>query len=68
MDMFSIVLLCLVMAEFACTSVIFTYFTDVPSLVCVDPKYLNLSTSSSVIPFILTLEKQLHMCGGYSLK
>ena len=37
----------LVMAECACASLIFNFFVDVPSLVCVDPKYLNWSTSSS---------------------
>ena len=42
----------LVMAECACTGLIFTYFADVPSLVYVEPKYLNWSTSSSVCPFI----------------
>ena len=31
----------LVMAEYACESMIFTSFTDDPSLVRVDPKYLN---------------------------
>ena len=35
----------LVMAECACVSLIFTSFTDVSYLVCVDPKYLNWSTS-----------------------
>ena len=43
------------MAECACASLIFTSFTDVPSLVCVEPKYLNWSTSSSVCPFICML-------------
>ena len=42
----------LVEPECACASVIFTSFIDIPSLVCVDPRYLNLSTSSSVLPFI----------------
>ena len=37
------------MAEFACLSPIFTCFIDVPSFVCVDPKYLKWSTSSSVL-------------------
>ena len=31
----------LVMAECACANLIFTSFIDVPSLVCVEPKYLN---------------------------
>ena len=45
----------LVMAKCVCTSVIFTYFTDVPSLVCMKPKYLKLkwSTTSSVCPFTI---------------
>ena len=30
----------LVVAECACASLIVTSFTDVPSLVCVEPKYL----------------------------
>ena len=34
-----------VMAEWVCTSLIFTSSTDVPSLVCVDPRCLNWSTS-----------------------
>ena len=38
--------------ECACVSLIFTSFIDVPSLVCVDPRYLKWSTSSSVFPFI----------------
>ena len=41
------------MAECACASLIFTSFIDVPSWVCVDPKYLNWSTSSIALPFIL---------------
>ena len=41
----------LVRAECVCTSLILTA-TDVPSLVCVDAKYLNWQTSSSVFPFI----------------
>ena len=44
-----------VMAECACASLVFTSFTDVLSLVCVEPKYLNWSTSSSVCPFICML-------------
>ena len=43
------------MAVCACTSLIFTFFTNVPSLVCVEPKYLNWSTSSSIYPFICML-------------
>ena len=31
---------------------IFTSFIDVPSLVCMNPKYLNWSNSSSAVPFI----------------
>ena len=42
----------LVMAKCACASLIFTLFIDVPSLVCVDPRYLNWFTSSSVFPCI----------------
>ena len=40
------------MAECACANLIFTSFIDVvPSLVCMDPRYLmNWSTSSSVFP------------------
>ena len=45
----------LVMAECACPSVIFTSFTDAPSLFCVEPKYLNWSASSGVCPFICML-------------
>ena len=45
----------LVMAECACASLIFTSFTDVPSLVCVALKYLNWSTSLSVCSFICML-------------
>ena len=44
-----------VMAECACASLIFTFFTDVLSLVCVEPKYMNWSTSLSVCPFICML-------------
>ena len=33
----------------------FTSFADVPSLVCVEPKYLNWSASSCVCPFICML-------------
>ena len=42
----------LVMAECACGILIRTSFNDVPSLVCVDPKYLNQSTSSSTFLLI----------------
>ena len=49
----------IVIAEGACASVIFTSFTDIPSLVCVEPKYLNGSTSSSVCPFICMLKMVL---------
>ena len=45
----------LVIAECACANLIFTPFIDVPSLVCVDPKYLSLYTSSSGLPFLHTL-------------
>ena len=41
----------LVMAECACASLTFTSFNDLPSLVCVDPKYLNWFTSSTNCPF-----------------
>ena len=41
----------LVMAEYACASPIFTSFINALPLVCVDPKYLNWSTSSSTSPF-----------------
>ena len=40
------------MAEWACASLILTSFNDVRSLVCVDTKYLNWSTSSNTFPFI----------------
>ena len=43
------------MAECACASLILTSFTDVPSLVCTVPEYLNWSISSSVCPFICVL-------------
>ena len=33
----------------------YTSFTDVPSSVCMEPKYLNGSTSSSICPFICML-------------
>ena len=46
----------LAMAECACARLIFTSFIGAPSLVCVDPRYLNWSTSSSVFPFSHTLE------------
>ena len=42
----------LVMAERAHASLIFTFFTDVPSVVCAAPKYLNCSTYSTTFPFI----------------
>ena len=45
----------LVMSECACVSLILTTFTDVPSLVCVEPKHLNWSTHSSVCPFMCIL-------------
>ena len=41
------------MAEFACASLLFTSFDDVPFLVCVDPKYLSWSTST--YPFVHAL-------------
>ena len=40
------------MAERACASLTFTFFIDVPSLVCVDPNYLNWPTSSGVFNLI----------------
>ena len=43
------------MAECACANLIYISFNDVSSLVCVDPKYLNWSTSSSTFPFISIL-------------
>ena len=43
------------MAKCACACLIFTSFVDVPSLVCVDPKYLNWPTSSSALSFIQML-------------
>ena len=46
----------LVLAECACASLFFTSFTDFLSVVCVEPKYLKRSTSSSVCPFICMLE------------
>ena len=42
----------LVIAECACASLIIIFCIDVPSLVCVDPRYLNWPTSSSVFSFI----------------
>ena len=51
----------LVMAECACASQICTSVTDVLSLVCVEPKSLNRSTSSSVCPFICLLVDGLHV-------
>ena len=49
----------LVMVQCACASLNFTSFTDVPSLVCVEPKYLNWFTSPIVCPFISMLEDGL---------
>ena len=47
----------LVMAECACASLICTsLMLFAPSLVCVEPKYLNWPTSSSVFPFIHMLK------------
>ena len=43
------------MDECAYASLIATSFTDVPHVVCVDPNYLNWSTSSSTFPFIYLL-------------
>ena len=40
-----------VIAECACASLMLTSFIDVPSLVCVDPRYMNWSTASRVFPF-----------------
>ena len=45
----------LFMAECTCASLIFTFFIDVPSLVCVGLRCLNWSASSSVFPSIHTL-------------
>ena len=44
----------LVMVECAScsTSLLFSSFTDFPSVVCVDPRYLNWFTSHSIFPFI----------------
>ena len=42
----------LVTAEYACTCLIFTSFIDVPSLVCVDPKYFNWSTYANTFSFV----------------
>ena len=52
MALFSLSTASLVMTECTCASLIFTSFNDVPPLVCVDPKYLNLSTSSNTFPYI----------------
>ena len=52
MELFFHTIASLVMAECACTSLI---FIGVPSLVYVDPGYLNWSTSSSVFPYIYML-------------
>ena len=49
------------MAECACASLIFTSFIDVPSLVCVDPNYLNWSTSNT-FSFIHILVDGLTLC------
>ena len=43
------------MAECACANLIFTSFTDIPSLICVEAKYLNWYTSSCVCRFIYML-------------
>ena len=51
----------LVMAECAGASLIFTSFTDFPSLVCVEPKYVKWSTSLSVCPFICMLVHGLNL-------
>ena len=45
----------LVLTECACASLILTSITDVPSLFCMEPEYLNWSTSSSVCPFFCML-------------
>ena len=45
-------LLASTMTECACASLIFVSFTDVPSLVCVNPSYWNGSTSSRGSPVI----------------
>ena len=42
----------LVTIEYACACFIFTSFNDFLSFVCVDPKYLKWSTSSSIFTFI----------------
>ena len=36
----------------ACANMFFTSFVDAPSVICVDPKYLNWSSCSSISPFI----------------
>ena len=47
------------MAECAYASLIFTSFNDIPSLVCVDPNYLNWFTSSGTFSFIHMLADHL---------
>ena len=42
----------LVVVEYACASLIFTSFANVPSLGCLDLGYLNWLTFSSVFPII----------------
>ena len=42
-----------VVAACTCTSLIFTSFIGVPSLVCGDARYLNWSNSSSFFPFMM---------------
>ena len=51
----------LVMPEWASASLTFTSFDDVISVVRVDPKYLNWSTSPNTFPFIRIL------VGGFGL-
>ena len=56
--LFSTALLALSWAECICkcASLIFDSFNDVPSLVLVDPKYLNGSISSNTLTFIHILD------------
>ena len=42
----------LFLAEDACASLIFMSLVNIPSLVCVDPKYVSGTTSSNAFPFI----------------
>ena len=44
-----------VMVEYACISLILTSLVDVLSLICVNPRWLNWSTSSSTFPIFCIL-------------